>query len=104
MLIDADMVANQASPDDNHVSLWMRQARDAEGLIELTSALPEMARAVTIERPLLQFAIDNDRDALEVALATEQIRGKQADREYWAPLRAELEQMRHDQRRGASAE
>ena len=99
MLIEADMVAHQATAADDHVALWIREARDADMLIELASAYPRMALDCAVDRPLLLSAINSDRDRLELELATEQIRGKQADREYWAPLRLELEQMRHEQRR-----
>jgi hypothetical protein len=35
---------------------------------------------------------------LEAALAEEEQRVRRRDREYWLPLRAELEQMRRDRR------
>jgi hypothetical protein len=42
-------------------------------------------------------------DAREGALATEQIRGKMADRGYWAPLRSELETLRHERRKSSGS-
>jgi hypothetical protein len=44
--------------------------------------------------------MEGDREALELELAQEQIRGKAADRAYWAPLRAELEVFRRQARGG----
>ena len=43
----------------------------------------------------------NPPHGTERALGEEQITGKAADRAYWAPLRAELERVRHDLRREA---
>ena len=99
MLVEADMVTHHAAADEAHVKFWLREARDADTIIELASAFPLATRAASADRPLLHAAVEHDRDRLELELATEQIRGKRADRDYWAPLRAELEQMRDDQRR-----
>lgn len=68
-------------------------------MIQLASEFREIAVITTADRPLLHAALQANHLALELELAREQIDGKQADREYWAPLRAELEQMRHDLRR-----
>jgi len=71
-------------------------------LIELASSFRKTALAAAVDRPLLHAALDRDRGRLELELAQEQIRGKHADREHWAPLRAKLERMRHDHRRSGS--
>jgi hypothetical protein len=102
-LVEADMVAHRAKADRSRVGFWLREAREADALIELASTFREIAVAATVDRPQLDAALDRDRSTLELELAQEQIRGKQADREYWAPLRAELERMRHDHRRSGSS-
>ena len=104
MLVEADMVTHRAAADETQVAFWLREARDADTIIELADAFPQLTLATTNDRPLLREALEHNRDTLELELATEQIRGKQADRNYWAPLRAELEQMRYDQRRLGQAE
>ena len=82
------MINHRSKPDADRVRFWLREARDADALIELASAFNEFAVGVTADRPLLSSALDRDRDRLELELAQEQIRGKQADREYWsAPSR-----------------
>lgn len=98
-LVASDMVAHQSHADDARVGFWLREAREADTLIELTSRFPEIAVSAADGRPLLRFAIDRDRYRLEVGLAEEQIHGKEADRQYWAPLRSELETMPQDHRR-----
>lgn len=98
-LIEADMVAHGERADHDRVRFWLREARNADTLIELSAAFRQTADAHVGHRPLLRLAMDHEHDALELALAQEQIRGKDADRKYWAPLRTELEQMRHNLRR-----
>jgi hypothetical protein len=47
------------------------------------------------KRPLLGQAAAGDLEKLERALAEEELAERQRDRQYWLPLRAELEQLRH---------
>ena len=98
-LVAADMIAHEGSADRSRTEFWLRETRDADALIQLASEFREIAVITTADRPLLHAALQANHLALELELAREQIDGKQADREYWAPLRAELEQMRHDRRR-----
>ena len=98
-LVAADMIAHERSADRSRAAFWLRECRDADALIHLALEFREIAVTTMADRPLLHVALHGDRSALELELAREQIDGKQADREYWAPLRAELEQMRHDLRK-----
>ncbi len=98
-LVAADMVAHRSHADDVRVEFWLREAREADTLIELALRFSEIAVAIEPSRPLLRAALDRDRYPLELELAKEQILGKEADRQYWAPLRTELETMRHELRR-----
>ncbi len=45
-------------------------------------------------RPLLALAKSRDRDSLQAELEVEEKQERQLDRDYWNPLRAELEQLR----------
>lgn len=98
-LIEADMVAHQAQVDERRLAFWLREARSADTVIELAQAYQEAAAAAAAGRPLLRAALEGNRAALELQLAQEQIEGKAADRQYWAPLRRELEAMRQEHRR-----
>jgi hypothetical protein len=98
-LIEADMVAHQAQVDERRLAFWLREARSADTLIELAQAYEEAAAFGVADRPLLRAAIDGDRAGLELLLAQEQIEGRAADRQYWAPLRRELDAMRQEHRR-----
>ncbi len=97
-LIDADMI-RYPDPAPDRFRLWMSEARDADVLLALCTYEPAVALAVAGTRAAVAAALAGDRDQVEMELAHEQIRGKAADRAYWAPLLSELEQMRHDVRR-----
>lgn len=98
-LIDADTIRYQRQATPDRIAFWLRESRNADQLLLLAATVPDLAAAATPIRPLLAAAIHGDRDAVELELAHEQIRGKAADRAYWAPLLAELEQMRWAERR-----
>lgn len=61
----------------------------------LVILFPVEAAALRSARPALAHAISNDADALEEALEQERRAEVVADRAYWAPLRQELERLRH---------
>ena len=98
-LVEADIVAYRDSAVPTRVTFWLEESREVETLWRLVRAFPELAETAELGRPLLAVAKQGDRARLEMALAEEQIRGKAADREYWAPIQAELEQLRHELRR-----
>ena len=78
---------------------WMRELRTAELLIEVSVAWPEIAQAVQSERPAVRAAVEGDVSRVAVALEEEERAERSRDREYWEPLKKELEQAR---RKGTS--
>jgi hypothetical protein len=52
------------------------------------------AQAAVARRPAIQAALRNDTAAIEKALADEEREQRERDREYWAPLKRELERLR----------
>lgn len=101
-LVEADMVAHRMQVDERRVNFWLCEARNADTLIELAAVYPEAASAAAARRALLGAALEGDAAALDLQLAQEQIVGKAADRQYWAPIRQELESMRQELRRRGS--
>lgn len=86
-----------AAPDDR-VDFWLREARTPELLVELCRRFPTQATELMACRPLIRLALDRLLDDLRTALDAE-VRAEQArDRDYWEPLRRELEQFRRDHR------
>jgi hypothetical protein len=78
---------------------WLRELRTAELLIEAAVAWPEIAQTVLPERPAVRAAVGGDVSLVAIALEEEERAERYRDREYWQPLKRELEQAR---RRGTS--
>ena len=96
LLVTIHYRENGRTPRADWVEFWLCEARVAELLVELAARFPAETRALSSTRPLLAHALAGDLDALRPALDAE-VRAMQAiDREYWAPLRRELEAMRRE--------
>ena len=94
-LIETHYEENRGQPHPERVAFWLQEARTPELLVELTRSFPDIASGLTGSRPLLSEAIRGNVDALRSALRDEEERIRAEDRAYWAPLRKELEQLRH---------
>jgi hypothetical protein len=97
-LVEANYLQSSDTPTPARVHFWLRQLRTPELLIEAAANHATVARELERERPLLTSALTRDSAAVADALAAEEARERDADRGYWRPLRAELEQMRRDER------
>lgn len=85
-------------PSSERIEFWLQEMRIPERLIELCKRYSDAAVTVEARRPLLKIVQTGDLDALRAALDAE-VRAEQAkDREYWQPLRKELEQFRFEER------
>jgi len=73
---------------------WFRELRTPELLIDLSRRDPALCRRLMSRRPLLRHAASGDENLLTRTLLEEELAERAKDREYWRPLRAELEQMR----------
>lgn len=97
-LVEAHYAQHGGAGDEMVMSFWLRQLRTPVILCAVANAAPQACRQLVAERPLLEFALANDVDRLTAALRAEEDRERAADRVYWAPLRRELEQLRHARR------
>ena len=95
-LVEADYFAGQDRSTKEQVEFWLRELRTPELLTEIASAHPEIANTTESARPLLKHALNADIEALENALLSEEKEEREADKTYWQPLKAELEQLRRD--------
>ncbi len=102
-LIEADMAHHQADATALRIRFWLEECRSAGALIALAGRHPEQAAEAIATRSLLTLAIDRDDQGLRQALAAEEGRERDADRAYWAPLRAELERLRREKTSGVRA-
>ncbi len=98
-LVDAHYARHRQSPDAEQVSFWLRQSYSASLLIEVAGRFPNEAAAALSDRPLVALAIAKDAEGLAAALEQEEKAEREADRAYWRPLKAELEQLRHQWRK-----
>jgi hypothetical protein len=91
-LLEADYAASGAHPTPAHVRFWLKEARTPELLVALAGRFPAECAALADIRPLLRQPLDIAR--LDDLLGKEEQAERAADREYWIPLKRELEAMR----------
>jgi hypothetical protein len=95
-LVEANYVQNREDPTPEHVLFWLRESRTPAMLQELARRYPDQLASATNQRPLLSLAASGDETGLEAALELEEQQEREADRTYWAPLKAELEGLRRE--------
>lgn len=93
-LVEADYAAHASEAGPERLAFWFRELRTPELLVDLAKAAADAARIASADRPLLTYAIIGDLGAVTASLREEEDGEREADRAYWAPLRAELEAMR----------
>lgn len=94
-LIETDYFEHLEQPGPRRLRFWLLELRTPEILIEVALAHPALCRKLTKSRPLLEFAASGIEAALITALLEEERSEREVDRRYWAPLKADLEQLRH---------
>ena len=100
-LVEANYEQFFAEPGEERVQFWLEELRTPELLVECAARFPEAARRAWPERPAVAAALSGDEAEVAMGLEQEQAREMEADRAYWAPLRAELEELRRERRRRA---
>ena len=61
---------------------------------EIANKYKKQVPSVLKDRPLLDFAVSNSLEDLKKALFEEELSEREKDREYWNPLKEDLEKMR----------
>jgi hypothetical protein len=82
------------------VRFWLHELRTPELLVESARRWPTAWASQKRRRALLALARPGQEPALAEALAREEWTERRADADYWAPLKAELERLRHAHFRG----
>lgn len=94
-LLEAHFVQFDAQPTPQRIRFWLEEARTPAILQRVAARFPE----VEVEREAAMLAKNGaDELAIEAALKAEEERERALDRAYWAPLKAELEQLRRERR------
>ena len=95
-LVEAHYFAHREAAAPAHLRFWFRELRRTpELLVELGRDHPGLCRRLARVRPALMAARAGQEIALADALLEEERHERAKDRQYWAPLRAELERLRH---------
>jgi len=98
-LLEASYFSHRERPTPQQLRFWLLELRTPELLIEVASARPHLRRRLNKTRPLLSLAEPGNEIAIADALLDEELAEREADRRYWAPLKQELERLRHRRRR-----
>ena len=98
-LVEADYHRRASRPSRAEIVFWLRELRTSEVLVALCRRYGAPARRLVAIRPALRPALRGDRAGVERALQAEQNTARASDRQYWAPLRAELARWRRKRTR-----
>jgi hypothetical protein len=90
-LLEANYFKHREQPTPQQLRFWLLELRTPELLIELASAKPQLRRRLKKTRALLNFAEPGNEQALADAVLKEELAEREIDRQYWAPLKKELE-------------
>lgn len=94
-LIEVNYFANRENPSGEQIRFWFLELRTPDLLIELAQAQGRIPVRLCRKRPLLELAVGASKPSLADAILVEEQREREADRQYWAPLKKELESLRH---------
>ena len=83
-----------ATPNSDQIDFWFQELRTPGLLVDCARAWPEAANRVSQTRPLVALALSADEPALTIALDEEEQSERLKDKDYWLPLKRELERMR----------
>jgi len=98
-LVEQSYFGHSTSATDELVRFWLRELRNPELLVEVASSHPELARAEAVSRRAVQAVLLGRPADVSDALEAEEQDEHRNDREYWAPLKRELENFRLGRRR-----
>ena len=90
-LVEVSYFANSENPTRQQVHFWFLELRTPELLIELGVSQGRLPTQLIRKRPLLKLAKAGNGSLLAAALLEEEKREREADGQYWTPLKAELE-------------
>ena len=94
-LVENNIILNKDKSSDERVKWWLQESRIPERLIELARKYPKITKDSITHRPLLSYALTSDIQKLNSGLHKEELIERQKDIKYWAPLKKELEILRH---------
>ena len=94
-LVETDYLQNKNKAGKDKIRWWLLESRTSEHLFELVKKYSSLADECLKIRPLLSAAMEGDSVQLELGLHEEEANERSKDKEYWVPLKKELESLRH---------
>jgi hypothetical protein len=95
-LVEAHYFQNRDRATSVQIAFWLRELRTPELLVEVAQENPQLCRRLAQTRPLLARAARGQIADVESALLIEEQAVREQDRQYWQPLRRELENLRRN--------
>jgi hypothetical protein len=90
-LLEVDFYRHGLDASEAKVRFWLAECRTPEILQTLAEKYPEPTRELAARRPLFNSALAGDLVAVARMLREEEDQERDLDRQYWAPLKEELE-------------
>lgn len=94
-LVEAHYFQHRTKANPAQIRFWLLELRSPEIILELAPRHSAVCRRLVSMRPLLAHAAAGELKKLETALLAEETTQRERDRQYWLPLKAELEKLRH---------
>jgi len=94
-LVEVNYFENRENPTREQIRFWFRELRTPDLLVELAADQGRIPTQLRRQRRLLNLATTLTKASLADALLEEEEREREADRQYWVPLKKELERLRH---------
>jgi hypothetical protein len=95
-LVEADIFNTPDPPPAEQSRFWLMECRTPDLLIPLRKKFKTQADNLLTLRPLLAQALSGKEEGIRVLLKEEEEHARKLDKEYWAPLRQELEIWRRE--------
>lgn len=96
-LVDAHYDEFRDSPTEDQISFWLRESRTPEVLMAVAAQYPGQRVKLLSTRAVLREIANPE--ALQTALIQEEANERDEDKQYWQPLKAELESLRRNRKR-----
>jgi hypothetical protein len=93
-LVEANYFQYRRKSSPGLVSFWLHELRTPELLVEAAATHPRAAANAARARAAVARAVAGDLPGVEQALRQEELAEREADREHWKPLIAELGRLR----------
>ncbi|MBI2951438.1 hypothetical protein HYY27_05050, partial [bacterium] len=93
-LVEADFHRQGLQAPADRIRFYLSECRTPEILQSLSENYPELTGEMAKRRPLLKVVLGRDLTEVARLLRAEEDREKEQDRQYWTPLKAELERWR----------